>query len=414
MTRTLRIVHTSDWHLGHTLHGHDREHEHGAFLEWLLSQLETLEADALLVAGDIFHTASPSASARRMFFDFVGELRDRVPHVTPIVIGGNHDSAAHLDAPDALFARLGVRVVGGMSWTSDGYDVDRALVPIRKGDDVVAWVAAVPFLRPSDLDPAALRDQGQAGAIAAAYDAVLGRALERRDGPQPILAMGHGTMAGGRLSDDSERRVTRGGEDALPVELFGEEVSYVALGHLHLAQSVGGLEHVRYSGSPIPLAMSEEGYEHQVLVADFEGSRLTEVRSLRVPRTVPLIRFQHDEPLPIDETLEKLRALDYADRPLHERPFLEVAVRVDRAEPRLDVVIREAVANLPVRLVRIRRERHAAAETTLADVVERHELSALKPTDVFRLMHERSYGKAPDDELLQAFAELELRVGEVA
>ena len=412
MTRTLRIVHTSDWHLGHVLKRQSRAYEHRAFLDWLLGQLEELEADALLIAGDIFHTSNPSAAARRMFFDFIVELRDRVPGLTPVVIGGNHDSAAHLDAPDALFAALGVKVVGGLCCTDDGYDVERALMPIRSGDEVVAWVAAVPFLRRSDLSASVTRENGHAAAVGHAYRAVLDRARDLRTGDQPLIAMGHATMMGITPSEDSERRVICGGEEALPTEIFGADVSYVALGHLHLAQAVGDHEHVRYSGSPIPLSMTEESYEHQVLVADFEGRELTQVEALLVPRAVELVRFQHDEPLPIDETLEKLRTLSFPERPLEERPFLEVTVFLDRIEPNLSVEIREALGDAAVRLVGIRSHRPATASTCLGDVVQHLELSDLEPAHVFRLMHERAHTTAPDEALMRAFAELERRVDE--
>ncbi len=226
--------------------------------------------------------------------------------------------------------------------------------------------------------------------------------------------MGHGTMVGGKLSDDSERRITLGGEDALPAELFGDEVSYLALGHLHLAQTVGGLEHVRYSGSPIPLAMSEASYDHQVLVADFDGAELLGVGSLPVPRAVPFIRFRHDDPLSIDETIEELRTLSFIDRPRQEQPFVEVSVFVDRVEPNLVTLIRDALGDLPVRLVSIKLTRPATATTSLGDIVQQRELSDLRPVDVFRLMHERCFGAAPERDLMRAFAELEQRVAELA
>lgn len=409
---SLRIVHTSDWHLGHTLKGQSREYEHRAFFDWLLEQLESLEADALLVAGDIFHTSNPSAAARRMFFDFIVELQRRVPGLTPVVIGGNHDSAAHLDAPNAVFDALGVKVVGGMPWTNEGYDAERALAPIGRDGEVIGWVAAVPFLRRSDLAPAAMRAEGHAGAVAEAYEAVLELARDQRTADQPLIAMGHGTLTGSAISVDSERTIIRGGEEALGVEVFGEDISYVSLGHLHLAQVVGEHQHVRYSGSPIPLAMSEETYEHQVLVADFEGAELTEVRTLAVPRAVELCRFQHGGPLSIDDTLEALRGLRFAVRPLEERPFLEVSVMLDRVEPNLAVEINRALEGAAVRLVSIKSHRPSTAKTCLGDVVQRRELSELKPSDVFRLMHERAHRCEPDEALTRAFAELQQRVHE--
>ncbi|NPC81309.1 exonuclease subunit SbcD, partial [Pyxidicoccus fallax] len=100
----MRLLHTSDWHLGHTLYDVSREAEHAAFLDWLLETLEAESVDALLVAGDIFDTANPSAEAQAAWYHFVARARRRLPRLDVVVIGGNHDSAARLDAPDPLFA----------------------------------------------------------------------------------------------------------------------------------------------------------------------------------------------------------------------------------------------------------------------------------------------------------------------
>ena len=407
---TLRIIHTSDWHLGHTLHGQSRQFEHEAFLAWLLDRLEDERVDALLIAGDIFETSNPSAEAQRTFYEFLGSLRRRLPDLDVVVIGGNHDSAARLDAPDALFASHGVKVVGGIRCSSEGHDAERALAQVTGADGSRGWVAAVPFLRRGDLDVAVLREQGHVAAVHDAYERVLDGARARRSANEPLLAMGHGYMVGGQLSEDSERNIVRGAEEALPVDVFAEDVAYVALGHLHLAQAVGGHEHVRYSGSPIPLSMNEDGYPHQVLVVDFEGEALSSVRELPVPRAVPLIRLSHAAPLGIDATLERLRALDVSDRPVDERPFLHVSVLIDRVEPNLRPLIVEAIGDAPVRLVRIEPTYVHGSRASLADLSTDKDLSDLAPSDVFSMMHERAHDAPPDEGLMQAFRMLEQRL----
>src|SRR5690606_35223811 len=143
----------SDWHLGHSLHEHDRGPEHDAFLAWLLGALDDLDVDALIVAGDVFETANPPAAAQRRWYAFLAEARRRLPALDVVVVGGNHDSAARLDAPRDLLDSLGVHVVGGLPRRGDGaIDVDRLIVPLRDRDGAIAaWVAAVPYLRASDL-----------------------------------------------------------------------------------------------------------------------------------------------------------------------------------------------------------------------------------------------------------------------
>ena len=149
----LRVFHTSDWHLGHSLHGLPRDYEHNSFLDWLLDTLENRQADALLIAGDLFDSANPSAAAQAMLYRFLVAAGQRLPGLQIVAIGGNHDSAARLEAPSPILDALNVHVVGSLRRCSDGsLDPQRLLVPLESKDgSTAAWCAAVPFLRPSDL-----------------------------------------------------------------------------------------------------------------------------------------------------------------------------------------------------------------------------------------------------------------------
>ncbi|WP_245680750.1 exonuclease subunit SbcD [Veronia pacifica] len=149
----LKIIHTSDWHLGHQLHGFDRIHEHQAFLNWLKDLLITEQADALIVAGDIFDTANPPASAWQMLYRFLAEVYRSIPDFNLVFTGGNHDSPSKLDAPHELLKAFDLHMIGGVSRDADGkLDTERLLVPLTdKRGNTAAWVMAVPFLRSADL-----------------------------------------------------------------------------------------------------------------------------------------------------------------------------------------------------------------------------------------------------------------------
>jgi exonuclease SbcD len=149
----LRILHTSDWHLGHVFHGVEREYEHRIFLDWLLDTLDAEAVDALLIAGDVFDAANPPASATKLWYHFLGQAHARTPRLQIVVIGGNHDSAARLEAPRPILNELGpLHVVGGLPRVNGDIDLDRLIVPLRdRQDAIAAWVLAVPFLRPADL-----------------------------------------------------------------------------------------------------------------------------------------------------------------------------------------------------------------------------------------------------------------------
>jgi len=411
----MRLLHTSDWHLGHTLYDVSREAEHGAFLEWLLDTLEANAVDALLVAGDIFDTANPGAEAQAAWYQFVAKARRRLPRLDVVVIGGNHDSAARLDAPDPLFAALGVRVVGGLSRAGGALELERLLVPLHDAKGHVgAWVAAVPYLRPSDLPPVA-DDAGDrlVEGVRAVYSRVLEEARRRRRPGQALVAMGHCYMTGTELSVLSERKILGGNQHALPVELFPEDVAYVALGHLHKAQRVGGREGVRYSGSPVPLSLAEAGYRHQVLLVELEGAALGRVEAVPVPRRADMLRVPARDALPLEEVLALLEALPAwdADVPEWRRPYLEVCVSLPRPEPSLRQKVEKALEGRAARLVKLT-PAYTGTGGALADARPGLSLKERTPEDVFRARYARDYEEPPSEPLLEAFHTLLTQVQE--
>lgn len=406
----MRLIHTSDWHLGHTLHELPRRYEHAAFLSWLLGSIEEERADALIVAGDIFDTANPSAEAQADFYEFLAEARRRHPRLGIVVVGGNHDSAARLDAPHPLLRALGVRVVGGLPrGPARAVDVERLLVPLSDAAGrVAAWVAAVPFLRPADLPPAA-DDASDAlvEGVRRVYAEVLDAARARREPGQAIVATGHCYMVGTQISELSERKILGGNQHALPVDVFPSDVAYAALGHLHLAQKVGGRDGVRYSGSPIPLSFSESGYRHQVCVVDLDGERLSSVRSLAIPRAVELLRLPEGGAAPLAEVIERLKALPEAPEgtAAETLPFLEVSVLLERPEPALRRLLDEALEGRAARLTRID-ARRTGSGSALAEAAGQRPLRDLTPEEVFRLRYQRDHEGEPPAELLEALHEL--------
>lgn len=412
----LRLLHTSDWHLGHTLHDVPRDAEHARFLEWLLAMLEAERVDALLIAGDVFETANPSAEAQRAWYGFVAEARRRMPGLQVVVISGNHDSPARLDAPRTLFHALGVHVVGALPRERGHLLTERVLFPLRDAEGrEAAWVAAVPFLRPGDLPP--VPEEEEEGdplveGVRRVYAEALAAARARRRRGQALVAMGHCYMTGTRLSELSERKVLGGNLHALPVDIFPEDVAYAALGHLHLAQKVGGRDGVRYSGSPLPLALDEAGYRHQAWVVELEGEALAGVRSLAIPRFVDVLRVPEKGSAPLSEVLSLLRRLPArAAGSEQARPFLEVCVCLPRPEPELRRKVEEALEGKAARLVKLTAQATGDARA-LADAATGEDLRSLGPEVVFRRRYQRDYPGEPAPALLEAFHELVEQVGQ--
>ena len=414
----MRLLHTSDWHLGQTLHNFDRIYEHGCFLDWLVDTLETERIDVLLIAGDIFDNANPSSVAHRQLYRFLQRARSRVPHLEVVVIAGNHDSPGRLEAPTPLLEAYGTVVVGNVLRNKDGdVDLDRLLVPLHDRDGkVAAWCIAVPFLRPGDV-PRMRAADGDDQADGASLDPYLqgttllyqqayALARSRATADQAIIAMGHCHMVDGQSSNDSERRIVIGGSEALPASTFDASIAYAALGHLHLAQKVGGRENVRYSGSPLPLSFSEVGYQHQVLRIDLEGSRASAVTPLFVPRAVALLRVPA-RPAPLDDALAALEALDLdPDLPPQAWPYLEVRVLLDGPEPGLRARIEAVLEGKPVRLAKIEPTRKQVAVDDTALALSLDQLAQLQPDDIFRRLWQQKYGDEAPPEQIASFAEL--------
>lgn len=415
MTPMLRVLHTSDWHLGQRLHDLPRTREHQAFLDWLAGTLAREAVDALVVAGDVFDAANPPTSALEAWYRFLAQVAWDCPGLQVVVIGGNHDSAARLDAPRAVLAALRVTVVGGLPRRADRtVDSEALVVPLRRRDgEVRAWVAAVPYLRAADL-PATSDLDGAAlvAGVRAIYAEALAAARARRAPGQALLATGHCYCVGTQVTESSERKVLLGNQHPLPVDLFGEDVDYVALGHLHLGQAVAGRAHVRYSGAPLPLSLAEARREHQVVLADFAGGALAEVRTLAVPRAVAMRRVPETGAAPLSEVRAALAALPARPEGVpagdESLPWLEVQVRLEAPEPGLRAEVEGLLADRAARLVRLGVERPGGASAAQAGADAPVEaLADLLPEEVFRRLYGELYGAAePDPALLAAFHEM--------
>jgi DNA repair protein SbcD/Mre11 len=373
----MRILHTSDWHLGQHFMGRTRQAEHRAFCAWLIEQVREHAIDALLVAGDVFDTGAPPSYAREQYNRFVVELRDT--GCALVVLGGNHDSVAMLGESKTLLEQLGTRVIPGVSEDL----AEQLLVLTRRDGRPGAILCGIPFIRPRDVlqsqagQSAADKQQSLQQAIQAHYRDLYDLAEARRaelGGDLPIIATGHLTTVGASASE-SVREIYVGSLEAFPTSAF-PPAAYIALGHIHRPQKVGGLEHIRYCGSPIPLSFDEARQQKEVLLVELDGQGLREVRALPVPRFQPL--------LSVAGTLEVLAAeiSEAAAQGSAERPvWLEVRVSGDDYLSDLQQRVAALCEGLPVEVLRIRRERGNAVAGLHSQV--RETLDELSVEEVF-------------------------------
>jgi DNA repair protein SbcD/Mre11 len=398
----MRLVHTSDWHLGHMLRGEvSREYEHAGFLSWLLEVCVREAADVLVITGDVFDSATPPASAERMWFEFLAAARRARPALDIVAIAGNHDSPARLGAASSVLRELGVHVIGGLPRHGDGrLDLDRILIPVAGGRGLIA---AVPFLRPVDVAPDA-RGEDAADPLTAIYGDVVAAARERRRADQALIVTGHLYVAGADAQYVSERRVSIGGQESAPLRLFPDDIDYTALGHIHRAQRVGRPS-IRYAGAPLPLSLDEADYKNQVVAVDFAAGRLRELRSLLVPRAVDFVRVPRRGSAALDDVLAELAQLPRLVPGDLARPFLEVVVALERPEPRLRAAVEAALEARRPRLVRLGVELTGDGQA-LGDGVPQQRLAELDPREVFARLWARDHAEPPGEAVLAGFDRL--------
>lgn len=325
----MRVLHTADWHLGqHFLTGHERLTEQRAFLSWLLAAVRQQGVEALVVAGDVFDTTSPSHAAQELYYDFLVRLQGTGCRDV-IIVGGNHDSPTLLNASRSLLRALRIHVVGGVPAEATEQIISLNDASGRPG----LVVCAVPFLRDRDLRLAVAGETPDArqarirDSIAGHYLALSEHALvrDRRERDVPVLATGHLYAAGGEAREGAERDVHLGGLGVVGAEHFPAAFDYVALGHLHRPQVVGGRAHIRYSGAPVPLSFTEADDKQQVLLLDFAGAGPPAITPLAVPVARRLQRFHGG----LDEVEAAILAFD--NEAFSLVAWADVQVRSDEA-----------------------------------------------------------------------------------
>jgi len=384
----LKLLHTSDWHLGQNFMGKSRVKEHEAFLSWLLDVLKEKEVQLLLVSGDIFDTQTPPNYALELYYDFLKELSGLQTLSATIITAGNHDSISTLKAPKKLLQALNVHVI-----TSGDKDED-VIIPV--GNPQKALVCAVPFLRDSVIrqsfegqtisDKEKLANEG----IKAYYQNVYEKALQRKNATDiPVIATGHLTTVGSRTSQ-SERDIYIGGTLDIGGDYLASMFDYVALGHLHINQKVG-VDNVRYSGAPIPLSFSESKNTQKVNLVSL-GKKIR-IEELAVPLYRKLLVIKGD----VKTIRKELSAV--ADK----NSWIEVHVNDDNPM-HANSVIREFAAKLELELLAVRVQK--SEKQLRAKQMQAISLDELSVNEVFekRLAIENIEDKEFEKELVENFS----------
>ena len=281
----MKIIATSDWHLGNLFHGNDRLQEHKHFFQWLLDRIEEQQPDALLVAGDVFDNGNPSAAAQSAYYEFLANATQACPGMQVIITAGNHDSANRLEAPRALLTRHKVEIRGNVrrTWTSGqegesgqwNIDYDDLIIPVKGKDGDEMVVLAVPYLR-SDVVLNASYSQG----VNDFLRKLTARARELHP-EYPLVMMAHMYAKGADISRvDASEKIVIGGQEEVNMEGWESHPDYFTCGHIHKRQHIWNTDWARYTGSILPMSFAEKDYTHGVDLVTLDKEHPVRVEQL--------------------------------------------------------------------------------------------------------------------------------------
>ena len=374
----MKLLHTSDWHLGRALYGRKRYDEYEAFLNWLAALIETEGIDVLLVAGDVFDNSTPSNHAQELYYRFLCRLAAS-PNRQVVITAGNHDSPSFLSAPQELLKFLNIHVVGCASEAPE-----REVIVIAGPDrEPLLLVCAVPYLRDRDIRTAeagesiADKERKIIEGIRAHYRLVYEAAEEKRSRlikPVPIVAMGHLYAAGGQTVDgDGVRELYIGSLLHVGTDVFPECIDYLALGHLHIPQTVGGSDYIRYSGSPLPIGFGEGQQAKSVVIVEFSEAA-PKIANIPVPSFRELKTLAGDWPA----LARQIDSLKFQG----SKAWLEIIYEGDEIAGDLRTRLDEAVAGSGLEILPVRNNR--VLERVLGAANKEETLEDLDVTDVFQ------------------------------
>ena len=410
----MKIIHTADWHLGDNFHGYDRTAEHEHFLNWLINIIVSEQPDVLLLAGDIYDNANPSAQAEEMLCNFLAKATEVHRGLRIIITAGNHDSGRRLQAPSELMRRMGVEVRGVVDHDEQGRPlIDRLIIPVGSvgSHEVQGIVIAVPYLRTGDIE---FKDT-LSRSVREFMQSLVAKARKLYGSDLPLVLMAHLYAAGAEIaqSEHSERLVV-GGEDCIDPRGIDAGADYVALGHIHKAQQVGGDDKMMfYAGSPIPMSFAERNYSHGVNKITFGANGGMVVDRIEYTPQRTLVSLPSRGAATLNEILAGIKALPKADKKDSSQwPYLEIRLKEDTPSATSQNEIVGALQDRAVRLCRLVREMpERKAENNRRKMQSLDQLRNISPLDIAHDAYLTATGREMSEELAKRFKQAADMVG---
>jgi exonuclease SbcD len=391
LKNTMKVLHTSDWHLGQVLHNYNRNMEQENFFCQLKSIVAEEKPDVMVVSGDIYHTSSPTVANQKMYTEGILSLHEAYQDMQIVIIAGNHDGRSRLEIDSSLWSHFKVTVIGNIQYQADGSpDYDRHIVKVtdKEGCDI-GYIAAVPFDYPQNFpaDEDTPREKRQK----VFFGRLLSKVKTMNTKSLPVVLMAHLTITG---SDMTGHDMSIGGIESTDVDDLGDSYNYLALGHIHCPQNIKGSHVVRYCGSPLPVSF-DENYPHSVTMVEMEGLQEIKVRPIEILNPMPLLTLP-EEPQPFEDALNSLSML-----PNNKKGYfrLNVTMNDDYLPSDCNERIMAAIKNKAIRYCYINRNIVEGEKPTEQLKLSIDELQVKSPTEIAKQYFLEKYGLDMDDEL---------------
>lgn len=387
----MKILHTSDWHLGHILYNNERAEEHNAFLRQLADIVQEEQPDAMIVSGDIYHTSSPSASAQRMYTEAMLDIHGRCPEMTIVVTAGNHDSSSRLEINSSLWDFFGLKVVGNIERHEDHVNLDKHIISVTDSKGKTkGYIIAIPHVYPQNfpiLDITTPRENR----MSAFFEALQKRVGSINTEGLPVVMSCHLAVTGADITGHDE---SVGGMEYYPLASMGEGYDYLALGHIHCPQTLRNSNgKARYSGSPIPVSF-DENYPHSVSIVEVEHGRQPDIRTIEISNPVPCITLPA-EPVAFDEALAELEKF-----PSDSKAYIRLNVLVKNyLTPDCNERASEATKGKLCRFCYIKTNRKNSTEDSAHGHLTIDEIRHKSPLEIAEMYYREEVGEDMDDEL---------------
>lgn len=393
----MKILHTSDWHLGQELYSFDRTEEHIAFLEQIKDIIIEECPDAMLVSGDIFHNASPSNFVMKLFYDYLLTFKKACPTMKIVATAGNHDSCARLESTHNIMKEIGIDLIGHIDKQDNMIDFDRHIIPINdNAQNTIGYIVAMPHVYPQAF-PLVNEDTSRGERQVAFLQALNSRLNEINISKHPVVMMAHMAISG---SDITGHDLSRGGMDYIDISDIPVDFDYLALGHIHCPQNING-GYARYCGTPIDVSF-DENYEHSVSIVDIEANNKPIIRPIKINNPIPLVTIPK-EAASFKDVLNKLADIDN-----DERMYIRLNIKYDDSVPRL--VREQAIEVLKDKQARFctikwEREQTATRGNQQAQIAT-EEMLAKSPLEIAQIHFERIYNSKMGQDMIDKLNEV--------